>query len=95
VKALSAALPSSALAPRNLKFRRRLHTVITSHFRRPIAAVISLESTDVTDKWAAKLDCVPRGVASRHEREPIACGSSGHGGSGYGGYVTVMRVVSC
>jgi len=55
-----------------------------------MAAVISLESTDVTDKWAAKLDCVPRGAASRDEREPSRAGPVAMGGC-----VTDMRVVSC
>jgi hypothetical protein len=45
--------------PAQSEVRWRLHTAISSRFGRLIAAVSSLESTDITDKWAARLDCVP------------------------------------
>jgi len=51
--------PSPAVAPRNLKVVGGLHTAISSRLGRLIAAVIFLESIDITDKWGAKFDCVP------------------------------------
>ncbi len=68
--------PSPAVAPRNLKVVGGLHTAISSRLGRPIAAVIFLESTDITDKWGATFDCVPALCSFRHERKPIACASS-------------------
>ncbi len=70
--------PSPAVAPRNLKVVGGLHTAISSRLGRLIAAVIFLESTDITDKWAREVR-LRSGAAqlSDHERKPIACASSG------------------
>ena len=70
--------PSPAVAPRHLKVVGGLHTAISSRLGRLIAAVIFLESTDITDKWAREVR-LRSGAAqlSDHERKPIACASSG------------------
>jgi hypothetical protein len=59
--------------PAQFEVRWPVRTAVSSRFGRLIAAVSALESADVTDKWAARLDCVParRGFPPRTQAHRV------------------------